>query len=117
MITLVTSIIGLSVCIAIILLIRNDRLHVMHGLGWLVAAIVMGALGFAPSIFDSIATKLGVTYPPTLAFSIGFALIILKLLFDDIDRSRLRMRQTRLIQRVAMLENELRREKKRNLER
>ena len=34
-----------------------------------------------------------------------------KLLIDDIERSRLKMRQTRLIQRIALLENELRRSK------
>jgi hypothetical protein len=36
-------------------------------------------------------------------------------LIDDIDRSRLKMRQTRLIQRMALLENELRRVREQSL--
>lgn len=109
MIPLVTSAIGLSVALLIVLLIRNDRLHVTHGLGWLFAAVIMAGLGFAPAFFDNIATQLGVSYPPALAFSIGFAVIIIKLLIDDIERSQLKMRQTRLVQRMAILETEIRR--------
>ena len=113
MISAVTGAVGLVVALLIILLIRTDRLSVVHGLGWLVAAMVMGGLGFAPSVFDSIATKLGISYAPSLAFTIGLSAVLLKLFIDDIERSRLKMRQTRVIQRIAILENELRREKKR----
>ena len=108
-IPLVTSAIGLSVALLIVLLIRNDRLHVTHGLGWLFAAVIMAGLGFAPAFFDNIATQLGVSYPPALAFCIGFAVIIIKLLIDDIRQSQLKMRQTRLVQRMAILETEVRR--------
>ena len=112
MIAVITSAIGLSVATLIILLIRTDRLHVTHGLAWLFAAVVMASLGFAPALFDTIAIKLGVSYPPALAFSVGFAVVIVKLLIDDIERSRLKMRQTRLLQRMALLESELRRAKR-----
>jgi hypothetical protein len=50
-----------------------------------------------------------VAYPPALAFTLALAVMVIKLLIDDIERSRLKMRQTRLIQRIALLENELRR--------
>lgn len=109
MIPLITSAIGLSVATLIILLIRTDRLHVTHGQTWLFAAVVMASLGFAPALFDNIAVKLGVSYPPALAFSLGFAVVIVKLLIDDIERSRLKVRQTRLLQRIALLETEIRR--------
>jgi hypothetical protein len=112
MIPLVTSAIGLTVAAVIILLIRTDRLHVTHGVGWLVAAFVMAGLGFAPSIFDSIAIRLGITYAPSLAFTLGFGLIVIKLLIDDIERSRLKMRHTRMVQRMALLESEIRRIKR-----
>lgn len=115
MIPVISAVIGLSVAVLIVLLIRSDRLDVTHGLGWLFAAIVMAGLGFAPAFFDNVASQLGVSYPPALAFSIGFAIIIIKLLTDDIERSRLKMRQTRLIQRMALLETELRRAKNNTL--
>lgn len=112
MIAVVTSIIGVIVAVIIVLLIRNDRLHVAHGLGWLTAALLIAGLGFAPSVFDKLALWLGVSYPPALAFTIGFALHTVKLLIDDIERSNLKMQQTRLIQQIAILELELRTAKK-----
>ena len=112
MIPVVTSAIGLTVAVLIIMLIRTDRLHVTHGIGWLVAALVMAGLGFAPGIFDALATRLGITYGPALAFTIGFGVILIKLLLDDIERSNLKMRHTRMVQRMAILENEVRQAKR-----
>ena len=109
MITLVTSLIGLGSALIIFVLIRNDQLHASHGIAWIVAALVMALLGLAPGVFDQLAARVGVAYPPALAFTLALAVVAIKLLIDDIERSRLKMRQTRLIQRMAMLENELRR--------
>lgn len=109
MIPIIASFIGISVAMTIIMLIRKDRLHVTHGLVWLLAAVMMAGLGFAPALFDKLASYLGVAYPPALAFSFAFAVVIIKLLLDDIDRSRVKMRQVRLIQRIALLESEVRR--------
>jgi hypothetical protein len=91
------------------MLIRNDQLHASHGIAWVMAALAMALLGLAPGIFDQIASRVGVAYPPALAFTLAIAVVAIKLLIDDIERSQLKMRQTRLIQRMAMLENELRR--------
>ena len=91
------------------MLIRNDQLHASHGIAWIVAALIMALLGLAPGVFDQLASRVGVAYPPALAFTLALAVVAIKLLIDDIERSRLKMRQTRLIQRMALLENELRR--------
>ena len=109
MITLVTSLIGIGSALIIFVLIRNDQLHASHGIAWVVAALLMALLGLAPGVFDQLASRVGVAYPPALAFTLALAVVAIKLLIDDIERSRLKMRQTRLIQRMALLENELRR--------
>ena len=109
MITLVTSLIGLGSALIIFVLIRNDQLHASHGIAWVIAALAMALLGLAPGVFDQLASRVGVAYPPALAFTLALAVVAIKLLIDDIERSRLKMRQTRLIQRIALLENELRR--------
>ena len=111
MITLITSLIGLGSALIIFVLIRNDQLHASHGIAWILAALLMALLGLAPGIFDQLASRVGVAYPPALAFTLGLAVVAVKLLIDDIERSRLKMRQTRLIQRIALLENEIRRMK------
>lgn len=114
MITLITSLIGLGSALVIFVLIRNDQLHASHGIAWIVAALIMALLGLAPGVFDQLASRVGVAYPPALAFTLALAVVAIKLLIDDIERSRLKMRQTRLIQRIALLENELRRVKEGN---
>lgn len=103
---------GLLVALAILLLIRGDRLHVSNGVGWLLVAVVCALLGFAPSVVDAIALKLGVAYPPALAFTLALAVVVLKFLLEDIQNTKLRMRQQRVIQRLAMVETELKELKK-----
>ena len=108
MVPLVTGTIGLVVAVLIIGLIRKDRLHVNHGMGWIAVALIFALLGFSPGIIDRVAQQLGIGYPPVLALTLGIAVLTVKILLMDIERSRLEMRNQRLIQRVAMLETDLR---------
>ncbi|TCO69871.1 DUF2304 domain-containing protein [Chromatocurvus halotolerans] len=111
MIALVSGSIGLFVAIAILVLMRRDKLHAGHGLGWFLVAVAFACLGFAPGIVDTIARWLGIEYPPALALTVGMAVLVLKLLLMDIERSRIEMRHQRLTQRIAMLEATLRHER------
>jgi hypothetical protein len=99
--------VGLTVATLIIVLIRKDRLHVNHGLGWILVAIAFAFLGFAPSIIDWVALELGVAYPPTLALTGAISVLVIKILVMDIERSHMEMRNQRLIQRLGMLEADL----------
>jgi hypothetical protein len=90
------------------MLMRRDRLHVSNGLGWVVVAAGFALLGISPGIIDRVASYLGVAYPPVLALTLGIALLVIKILLMDIERSRIEMRNQRLIQRVAILEADLR---------
>ena len=107
MVSLVTGAIGVVVAALIIWLIRKDRLHVNHGMGWVVVALVFALLGFSPGVIDQLAQFLGIGYPPVLALTLGIAVLTIKILLMDIERSRLEIRNQRLIQRVAMLETDL----------
>lgn len=107
MVSLVTGTIGLIIAGLILFLIRKDRLHAHHGLGWIVIALGFALLGFSPGIIDELAKVLGIGYPPVLALTLAISLLVLKILLMDIERSRLEARNLRLIQRVAMLEADL----------
>ena len=109
MVSLITGAIGLVVAGLIVWLIRKDRLHVNHGFGWIIAAVGFALLGFAPGIVDAIAERLGVGYPPVLGLTLAIVILVVKMLLMDIERSRLEMRNQRLMQRVAMLEAEVER--------
>ncbi len=107
MVSLVTGIIGVSIAVLIIVLIRKDRLHAHHGLGWILVALSFALLGLFPGIIDRLAQNIGIGYPPILALTLGISLLVIKILLMDIERSKIEMRNQRLIQRVAMLEADL----------
>ena len=107
MFSLITGIIGLVVAVAILVLMRRDRLHVQHGLGWILVAIGFALLGFSPGVIDQLAVALGIGYPPVLGLTLAIGILVVKVLFMDIERSRVEIRNQRLVQRVAMLETDL----------
>ena len=104
----ISAVIGLLVGSLIIYFIRKDRLLVRHGMGWIVVASGLIVLGLFPGLIDRAAQWVGVAYPPTLAMILGFAALILKALIADIEASRSEVRVTRLVQRLAMLEADIR---------
>lgn len=107
LITAVTSIFGLLVAGFLMYLMRRDHLHVSHGVGWSIAIALSALLGFAPGIFDYLAQTLGVSYAPILGVSIAIAALLIKALLSDIESTRLKVKQQRLIQRIALLETDL----------
>jgi len=108
MVAIITGIIGIATAITIVILIRRDHLHVRYGLWWTGAAIAFALLGLFPAFFDSIAKYLGVSYPPILALTLAVAILVIKILVMDIERSRNAIRMQRLIQRIGLLESDLR---------
>ena len=112
MISIVTGSIGLLVAAIIIFMMRRDTLHAQHGMGWIIVALCFALLGFSPEIIDYIAQNFGVAYPPVLAITMAIAVLVIKILLMDIERSRIEVRNQRLIQRMAMLEADLKSLKK-----
>jgi hypothetical protein len=108
MVQWITTIIGFLVGSSILYFIRKDRLLVRHGVSWICVAAGLIMLGLFPRLVDQAAQWAGVAYPPTLAMILGFAALILKALISDIELSRSEVRLTRLVQRVAMLEADIR---------
>lgn len=112
MVSLFTGAIGLLVAGTILVLIRKDQLHAQHGLSWVIVALCFAFLGFSPEIIDRIAMTLGVAYPPVLALTLCIVVLIIKILLMDIERSKIEVRNQRLIQRMAIYEADLKKLKK-----
>ena len=108
MVTLLASGFGLSLAVITLYLLRKDHLHIGHGIGWGLAIFIFAFLGSAPWIVDGIAASLGVGYPPIIAVMIAFGAITLKLLLMDIARTKMEIRQQRMVQKLAILEGDLR---------
>ena len=99
--------IGLFLAAIILLLVRRDHLHGPYAIWWIGAAATVALLGFFPRLFDVLAAKLGVSYPPILAVVLGFSMLLVKILTMDLERSRQERLIRRLAQRLAMLEAQL----------
>ncbi|MGB5063377.1 MAG: DUF2304 domain-containing protein [Candidatus Competibacter sp.] len=96
--------IGVGLAAIILFLVRRDHLHGPYAIWWIGAAATVALLGLFPRLFDILALKMGVSYPPILAIVLGFSLLLLKMLTMDLDRSRQERLIRRLAQRLAMLE-------------
>lgn len=99
-----SMVIGLLLAAIILWLVRRDHLHGPYAVWWIGAAVTVTLLGFFPRLFDAIAGYVGVSYPPMLAVVLGFALLLVKILTMDLERSRQERQIRRLAQRLAMLE-------------
>ncbi|MEQ8956363.1 MAG: DUF2304 domain-containing protein [Coleofasciculus sp. C2-GNP5-27] len=102
-----SAIIGLIVAGAIIWLVRRDHLHGRYALWWLLVACAFAIIGVVPQLIDSIASFLGINYPPILIVILGFVFVVLKMITMDIERSKAQVKLHRLAQRLAIHEAEL----------
>jgi hypothetical protein len=96
--------IGVSLAAVILLLVRRDHLHGPYAIWWIGAAATVALLSFFPRLFDVVAVKVGISYPPILAIVLGFSMLLVKILTMDLERSRQERLIRRLAQRLAMLE-------------
>jgi len=95
--------IGLALAATILWLVRRDHLHGPYAFWWIGSAATVTLLGFFPHLFDLIAHYLGVSYPPMLAILLGFAMLLVKILTMDLERSRQERQIRRLAQQIAMM--------------
>jgi hypothetical protein len=105
----ITSVaLGVGLALGILWLVRRDHLHGSYALWWLSIAVGALLIGFFPKLVDWVGVKMGVAYPPMLLAMVAIIAILLKLLGVDIDVTRRERRLRRLLQKVALLEMELR---------
>ena len=102
-----SAIIAIIIAFNILFLIRRDILHTRYALWWFVVAALIVIAGIFPKHIDVMARLLGVSYPPILVIVSGVGLILIKMLNMDFDRSRQEQKIRRLVQRLAILEEEI----------
>lgn len=101
-----TALLGLSLAVAIMWLLRRDHLHLVHGVFWLVVAALAALLGVWPGLVDKLAHLAGISYPPALLFLGAAMVLLIKALHADILNTRVEREVRRLNQRLALLELE-----------
>lgn len=104
---LTSAALGVVIAVGILWLVRRDRMHGGYALWWLLVAIGALGVGFFPGVVDWLGLRLGVQYPPMLLALGAIAAVVLKLAASDIDATLRERRLRRLLQKVAILELEL----------
>lgn len=103
----ISPVIGMTLGCVIMYFVRLDKMLVRHAVTWLFIACCLIVLGVFPGWIDSLGKLAGVSYPPMLAILLGYCALLLKLLFSDLEASRLEVRLIRAAQRLSILEAHL----------
>jgi hypothetical protein len=90
-------------------LVRRRRFLERYALLWLFAALVLLGLSIWRDLLAKISSALGVAYPPNALFLIAFGFVMVLLLHFSLAVSRLADQTKVLAQRLARLDERLRR--------
>jgi hypothetical protein len=105
----------LTICVAAMLLVgvielvRRRRLLERYALLWLLSSLVLLGLAIWRGALDRIAAQLGVSEPPNAIFIVAFGFVLWMLLHFSVAVSRLSDQSKILAQRLALLEERMRR--------
>lgn len=104
---LTSAVLGFAIAGTILWLIAKDRLHTRHAFWWSGVALTVMVFGVFPQLLDWAARRLGIAYPPVLGIVVAIGVILVKVLVQDLEHSRQERMLRRLVQRIAILEAEL----------
>jgi hypothetical protein len=99
-----TGLLGLSLAVLILHLLRRDHIYILHGLFWIVIAALAALLGLWPGLIDRAAGWIGISYPPAALLLGAVVVLFIKSLYADITHTRLERQVRRLNQRIALLD-------------
>lgn len=85
-------------------LVRQRRLLERYALLWLFSALILVGLAVWQGGLETLATTIGIAYPPNALFLVAFGFVLVLLLHFSIAVSRLADQSKVLAQRVALLE-------------
>lgn len=106
----VLAIIASAVLLVFVLeLVRRRRLQERYALLWLVSTVFLLILASWRNALTKVADVVGIAYPPNALFFLAFAAILIVLLHFSVVISRLSDQTKILAQRLAMLDERLRR--------
>jgi hypothetical protein len=108
-ISIAAAIASLLLLLVVLELIRGRRLKERYALLWLATGLVLLVLSIWRGGLQTLAGWLGVsTYPPAILFAVAILFVIVVLLHYSTVLSEIFDQNTRLAQRVALLEERLR---------
>jgi hypothetical protein len=111
MIPILATLVSMVIVLAVLELIRRNRLKEKYSLLWLFSSLVLLWFSFSRKSLHFVAGYIGIQYPPSVFFLIGFLfLIIINIHFSTVI-SRLSDRNKTLAQEMALLKEMMERTK------
>ena len=107
-VAIVASIAAVLFLVVIFELIRSRRLQERYALLWLITGGVILILSVWRDALRLVAEQIGIAYPPSALFVVGFLFILVVLLHYSTVISELSERNVRLAQDIALVEERLR---------
>jgi hypothetical protein len=108
-VTIVAIVAAIWFLLVVLELVRRRRLGERYALLWLFTCLVVLVFAAWPSALERLASAVGIAYAPTALFVVAGGFVLLVLLHYAVVVSSITDRNTRLAQRVAILEERLRR--------
>ena len=99
--------IGAGLFLMILELVRKKKFREELSVVWLFFALTIAAGSMIDKLLDPIAKKIGIHYPPVLAFLLIIFVLILSLLYFSLVTSDLKSKIKELTQKIALLEYEI----------
>jgi len=112
-IQLVAILASLALFFAVLEMVRRRRLMERYALLWLLSVLVLLGLSIWSDLLQKLSHAIGIVYPPNALFVIAFVFVLLLLLHFSAVVARLTDKTKVLAQRLALLEERLRRHEER----
>jgi hypothetical protein len=94
----------LGLLVVVFELVRRKRLSERYAILWLLAAITLFVLAVWKGLLTSLSSDVGISYPPSLLFTVAIGLIAIILLHFSIAVSRLSDQNKVLAQHLGLLQ-------------
>jgi hypothetical protein len=103
-------IVAVVICAMIFELVRRKHLMERYAILWLVAGATVLVLALWKGLLSTLAHAVGIYYTPSALFAVTFLFVLLLLVHFSLTVSRLSDQNTVLAQRLALLQERLRRD-------
>jgi hypothetical protein len=100
---------SMALSLVVLELVRRRRLQERYSMLWLATCLILIILAAVPGLLNRLSSAVGIVYPPNALFIAAFGFVLVVLLNFSIAVSRLSEQTSRLAQRLAMLEEQVRR--------
>jgi hypothetical protein len=94
-------------------LVRQKRLMERYALLWLFSTVLLLVLSVWSGLLNSLASALGVSYPPSALFAVAFGVVLVLLVHFSLAVSRLSDQNKVLAQRLGIMQQQVQQQNER----